>query len=115
MDDGSDGVEEGEALGARPRADRIGERRRGEGAGRDHDAVPVSGRQTGHLLPRDRDAGMRRELRGHGRGEALAVDGEGRAGRNLMPVGHRHDEGAELPHLPMDLADGVHLVVVGTE
>ena len=62
MDDGGDGVEEGELALAGEPADRFGERRRGQGAGGDDDIVPVGGRQAGDLaaLERDQRMGARR-------------------------------------------------------
>ena len=46
MHDRRDGVEEGERVLAGERADRLGQRGRGEGAGRDDDAVPLRRRQA---------------------------------------------------------------------
>ena len=54
MHDRRDGIEEGERVFAGEAADDIGERRRGEGAGRDDDAVPVVRR--GARLPRGRSS-----------------------------------------------------------
>ena len=58
MHDRRDGIEERQRVLAGELADRVGQRRRGEGAGRDDDVVPVRGRQAGDLLARDFDQRM---------------------------------------------------------
>ena len=83
MDDRRDGIEEGERVLAGEGADRLGERRRGEGAGRDDDAVPVR-RQAGDLAALDGDQRVRCErLADRGR-KSVAVDRQRAAGRHLV-------------------------------
>ena len=48
-------------------------------------------------------------------GEAVAVDGQGAAGRHLVGVGAGHDDRVQRPHLGVQQADGVVLPVVGAE
>ncbi len=86
MHDRRDGVEEGERGFAGQRRDRVGERRRGEGAGGDDDAVPIR-RRRGDLLAADLDQRLRLERGGDGGGKAVAVDGERPARRELVGVG----------------------------
>ena len=64
-------------------ADRLGQRRRGEGAGGDDDVVPVGRRQAGTSPRVDGDQGMGRERRRHGLGKAVAVDRQRAAGGHL--------------------------------
>ena len=66
MDDRRDGVEEGQRVLVRELPDGVGERRRGEGAGRDDDVIPVGGRQAGNLAAAYFNAGMLVERPGHG-------------------------------------------------
>jgi hypothetical protein len=58
---------------------------------------------------------VRLERRGYGRGESLAVDGQGPAGGHLIGVGRAHDQRAEAAHLLMQEADGGLFVVVGAK
>ncbi|MNL40506.1 hypothetical protein D3C87_1628600 [compost metagenome] len=51
----------------------------------------------------------------HGLGEAVAVDGQGAARRDLMGVAAFHDDRAQRPHFRVQQADGVELPVVRTE
>ena len=114
MHDRRDGVEERQRVLAGQRADRVGQRGRGEGAGGDDDAVPIVRRQR-HLLAADLDQRMRRQRLRDGRGKAVAIDRQRAAGRNLMGVGGPHDQRAEPPHFLMQQADGVGFPVVGAE
>ena len=114
MHDRRDRVEEGERVFAGERAHEIGERRRGEGAGRDDHAVPVRGR-VADFLAADRDQRVRLDRRRHGGGKALAVDRERAAGRHLVGVAAAHDQRAEPAHLLVQQADRVGLAVVGAE
>ena len=50
-----------------------------------------------------------------GGGKAVAVDGEGAAGRQLVGVGRAHDQRAGAPHLLMQQADRVVGGIVGAE
>ena len=58
---------------------------------------------------------MRRQRCGHGGGKAVAVDRQRAARRHLIGVGGAHDERAEPPHLGVQQADRVVLVIVGAE
>ena len=96
-------------------ADRLGQRRRGEGAGGDDHAVPVGRRQARHLLAPELDQRMGEQRLLHGGGEAVAVDGERAAGRQLVRVGRAHDQRAGAPHLLVQQADRVVRGIVGAE
>ncbi len=88
-------------------ADGVGQRRRGEGAGRDDDIVPVGRRQAGDLTAGDLDQGMVLQRLGHGGGKAVAVDRQRAAGGHLVGVGRAHDQRAELAHFGMQQADRI--------
>ena len=88
-------------------ADRVGQRRRGEGAGRDDDAVPLRRRQPRSPRARISISGCAVERRRDGGGKAVAVDRERAAGRHLVGVGRAHDQRAEPAHLLVQQADGV--------
>ena len=60
-------------------------------------------------------SGWASRRRGDLGGEGLAVDGERAAGGDGVAVGGGDDEAAGRPHLPVQQADGVLLVVVGAE
>ena len=55
MNDRRDGIEEGKRVFAGHPRYRLGQRRRGEGTGRDDDVVPVGGRKSGDFLAADID------------------------------------------------------------
>jgi hypothetical protein len=55
------------------------------------------------------------ERRRHTLREAVSVDRQRAAGRNLMGVALFHDQRAQPAHLPMQLADGVGERIVGAE
>ena len=112
--DRRDRIEEGERLLAGQRADRVGQRRRGEGAGRHDDLIPVVRRQRDLLAP-DLDQRMLLERGRDGGREAVAIDRERPAGRHLMGVGCAHHQRAEPAHLRVQQADRVGLAVVGAE
>jgi len=115
VDDGGDGVEEAEGILTGQVEDGGGQGRGGQGAGGDDHIVPVFGRQAGDLLAHDGDEGVGLQLRRYGLGEAVAVDGEGTAGGDLMGIAAGHDEGVQRPHLGVQQADGVVLPVVRAE
>ena len=96
-------------------ADRFGQRRRGEGAGGDDDAVPVVGRQAGHFLAPQLDQRMGEQGLLDGGREAVTVDGQRAAGRQLVGVGRAHDQRAGAAHLLVQEADGVVDGIVGAE
>ena len=58
VDDRRDGVEEGERIFAGQSSDRLGQRGRGQRAGRDDHVVPVFRRQAGDFAAVDRDERM---------------------------------------------------------
>ena len=116
MHDRRDGVEEGERVFAGQRADRGGERRRGQRTGGDDDVVPVVGRQAGDFAALDANAADRRaSAASTAGGKAVAVDRQRAAGRHLVGVGRAHDQRAERAHLAVQQADRVVLGVVGAE
>ena len=115
MHDRGDGIEEGELGFAGERLDRLRQRRRGEGAGRHDDAVPIGRREPVDFLPDDGDEGMALERRADLPSEAVAIDGERATGRKLVTVGGRHDQGMRAPHLLMQQPDGIVGGVVGAE
>ena len=51
----------------------------------------------------------------HRRGEAVTVDGQRTACRQLVPVGRPHDQRAGAPHFLVQEADGIVLRIVGAE
>ena len=83
MHDRRDRIEERQRLLAGQRADQIGERGRGEGAGRDDDVVPLR-RQRGDFLAADFDQRMRRERLRDGRRKSVAIDRQRAARRHLI-------------------------------
>ena len=115
MHDRRDGVEEGERLLAGLLRQRLGERRRGEGAGRDDGVVPVGRRQAGDFLALQGHQRMGEQRFLHGGGEAVPVDRERAAGGELVGVGRAHDQRAGAAHLLVDHADGIVLRIVGAE
>ena len=58
---------------------------------------------------------MSHEAFGHGRREAVAVDGKGRSGGDTVGVGRRHDQRAERAHLRVEKTDRIILGIVGAE
>jgi len=115
VDDRRDGIEEGEGVGPGEAAHRLGERRRGQRAGGDDDAVPLGGGQAGHLLARDGDQGMSGERRRDGRREGVTVDRQRAAGRHLVGIGGPHDQRSEAAHLGVQQADRIGGGIVGAE
>ena len=87
MDDGGDGIEEGELLLAADPADVGGQRRRGQGAGGDDGAAPIrAGGRPATSSRRIRISGSALKRLGDVLGEALAVDRQRAAGRQLVPI-----------------------------
>ena len=115
VDDGRDGVEEGQLLLARQRQDRFGQGRRGEGAGGDDHRGPFLRRQAGHFAALDGDERMGFESGGHGAREAVAIDRERAAGRNLMGVALGHDQRAQRAHFLVQQADRIGARIVRAE
>ena len=113
MHDRRDRVEERERVGAGAPPYRFRQRRRRERPGSDDDAVPIRGRQGGDLLARDRHQRLRLQRRGDRGGKAVAVDRERADRRHLMRIGGTHHQRAEAPHLLVQQADRVVLVIVG--
>ena len=89
--DRRDGVEKGERAFARQSSDRLGQRHRGERAGRDDDIVPVLRRQAGDLAAVERYKGMT-EKRATRR-LARSRRGRRRARRRPAPDARRRLEG----------------------
>ena len=115
MHDGRDGVEEGERIFAGQCLNGGRERRRGQRAGGDDDAVPFGGRQACDLFARDGDQRFGFEGRLHRGRERHAVDGERAARRHFVRVARAHDERAAAAHLFVQQTDGVVLPIVGAE
>ena len=113
MDDGGDGVEEGERVGPGFRRDGLPQGGRGQRAGGD-DPVAVLG-QGGDLAFLDGHQRMGAQRGGHVGREGVAVHGQRAARGQLVAVGGGHDEAARRPHLPVQLAHGVVHVVVRAE
>ena len=113
MDDRGDRIEESERFLARGGADALGEAGRGEGAGGDD--RKAFGGELVHPLADDGDVGMRLERGGDAGREAVAVDGQRRAGGNLVHVALGEDQRAEIAHFLMEQADGVALGIVRAE
>ena len=99
LDDRGDGIEEGEQLLSRQRAQGLRQSGRGEGTRRDDDAVPRCGRVQ-HFFAIDLDLRMRFK-RGLDRlRETHAVDGERSTGRQFVRVGCAHDQRARAAASP---------------
>ncbi len=115
MDDGRDGVEEGQRILAGERAERGSERGRGEGAGGDDDAFPLRRRQPGDFLAPELDQRLRPQRCLDRGGEAVPVDRERAAGGHAMRVGGAQHQRGAAPHLRVQQSDGVVLGIVGAE
>ncbi len=115
MHDGRDGVEEGEGLLPGQGADGLGQGRRGERAGRENRRAPARRREALDLAALEPDERLGGKPLGHLGGEALPVDGERAAGRQLVAVGGGEDQGAAAPHLLMQQAHGIARGIVGPE
>ena len=63
----------------------------------------------------DRDPGMRGQRRRHALRKAFAVHRQGAARRQLVAVGHAHDQRAGAAHFLMQQAHGIVHGVVGAE
>ena len=113
MDDRRDRVEEGEGVGAGRRADRFGQRHRGQRAGGDD--RQAGGGEGVDPLADDLDIGMGGEPLGHRRRKAVAVDRQRRSGRHPVGVRRRHDQRAERAHLGMEQPDRIVLGIVRAE
>ena len=113
MDDGRDGVEEGERVAPRFRTDRLGQGGGGEGTGRDDRLSLV--RQHCHFLTNDHDKRMCFEAFRDCRAEPVPVDGERATRRDLIGIAARHDEAIGQSHLGVEQADRVLPRVVGSE
>jgi len=115
VDDRRDGVEEGEGVGAGQAVNRLGQRRRGQGAGRDDDRVPILRRQPGDLAAVDLDQRLGLEACGDLGGKTHTVDRQGAAGGQAVGVAGRHDQRAQSAHLGVQQADSIVLGVIGAE
>ena len=115
VDDGGNGIEEGELLLPGDRQNSLGQSGGGEGAGCQDDAVPLGGRQSGHLFPFDADQRLGLKRCGDRIGEAVPIDRQRPAGRHLVTVAAGHDQRTAAPHFFVQEADGVVERVVRTE
>ncbi len=113
IDDGGDGVEEGEALGAGLGPDRLCQSAGGEGAGGD-DPMAILG-QRGDLARLDPHQRMRPEPRGDGGGEGIPVHRQRAARGQAVGLGHRHQQSIRRPHFPVQQAHGIALVIIRAE
>ncbi len=94
MHDRRNRIEERQRVFIREFADRIGQRRGGEGAGGDDDIVPVGGRQAVDFSAADLDSRVVVERPGDGGGKSVAIDRQRAAGGYLVGVGGAHDQRA---------------------
>ena len=108
--DRRDRVEERERVLVGELADRVGQRCRGEGAGRNDHVGPFGRRQAGDFAAVDLDQGMVVQRLGDSGGEPVAVDRQRAAGGHLVGVGGAHDQRAQPAHLGMQQS---HRVVGG--
>ncbi len=113
MDDGSDGVEEGQLrlLGRSP--DGLGEARGGERTGRDDGRAALGQRRRPLAHQLDQRMGFDRGSDA-GRG-SVPVHRQRGAGRHAMLVRLREDQRSHRPHLGMEQADRVVLRIVRAE
>ena len=114
MHDRRDRVEKSERGFAGELANLVRERRRGEGAGRDDYAVPLSW-WNGYFLAANFDIRMLLDRRRHRRRKSFAVDRERAAGGHLIGVPRAHDERIHPPQFVMQKPDCVHVGIVGAE
>ncbi len=115
MNDRRNRVEESERGFAGRGEDRLGEGGRGEGASGNDYAVPAGRRQTRDLFATNLDQRVLSYGAGHGRREAVAVDRERAARRDLVRIGGPHDQRAEAAHLLVQQADRAGLPVIGAK
>ena len=115
MHDRRDRIEKRQRVLVGQFADGVGQRRRGEGAGRDDDVAPVRRRQAGDFGAADLDQRMIVQRLGDGGGKSVAVDRQRAAGRHLVGVGRAHDQRAQPAHFGVQQADRVVGGVVGAE
>ncbi len=107
VDDGGDGVVEGEVVGAGEAGELGGEGGAGEGAGgEDGDGVEVVLVEGEDLFAVDGDAGVLLETLANAPGEELAVDGEGVAGGDGGGVGVEQEKGVGAAHLLLEEPGG---------
>src|SRR6202042_2815830 len=92
-----------------------GKRRGSQRPRRDNDVVPVLRRQAGDLAAVESDKRMTEKRGFDGLREAVAIDGEGASGRNLVRIGASKDDRAESAHLAMQDPDRVGRGIVGSE
>ena len=94
MHDRRDRIEERQRVFIGELADRVRQRRRGEGAGGDDDVAPVGRRQTVDFSAADLDSGVILQSVGDGGGKSIAVDRQRAARGHLVGVGGTHDQRA---------------------
>ena len=115
MDDRRDGIEKRQGFLAGQRLDCLGERRRGEGAGGNDDAVPVLGGQAGDLGAIDGDQRFGFQGGLNAAREMIPVDRQRAARRDTMRVGGSQDERVRPPHFLMQQPDGARVRIVGAK
>ena len=115
VNDGGDGVEEGQGVLAGAFQDGGGQGRRGEGAGGDHHIVPFSRGKTYNLLARDGDQGMRLDGGSHALRKPIPVHRQRAARRHLAGVGRAQNERAAATHFRMQQAHRIVFPVVRAE
>ena len=115
MHDRRDRIEERQRVFVGQFADRVGQRRRGEGAGGDDDVAPVRRRQAVDFGAADLDQRMVVQRLGDRGRKAVAIDRQRAAGGHLVGVGRAHDQRAQPAHFGMQQADRIVGGVVGAE
>ena len=113
--DRRDGIEERQRAFVGEFADRIRQRRRGEGAGRDDHIAPIRRRQAGDLGAVDVDQWMIFQRLRNGSRKAVAIDRQRAASRHLVGVGRAHDQRAEPAHFGVQQPDRIVGGIIGTE
>ena len=114
MHDRRDGVEKCQRVLAGQRANTIGQCGRGEGTGRDNDAVPIRRR----LRISSRRISMSGSLSSAAviaAAKSFAVDGKRAARGQLVGVRSLHHQRTQPAHLGVKETDGAALSVVGAE
>ena len=103
IDDGRDGVVEGEMVGAGETLQLGGEGGAGERAGgEDGEGVGIAGVERGDLFAVDGDSGLGCDAGGDAAGELDAVDGQGVAGGDGGGVGLGEEDGTGAAHLLLE-------------
>ena len=121
MHDRRDRIEKRQIVPAGQFDDVARQRGRGQRTGRDdgvsppRESVPILRRTTGHLAAFERHQGMAFQRSGHRRGETVAIDGQGAAGRDPVGVGAVQDQRVGAAHFVMQQTDGIVIAIVGAK